>query len=136
MSDRWEGNGINEVAKEKDSGIIRVRVNQKYFRPSEVVSALSYVDNRDHTIGLHMIPVPNKKHFLPLFAVSRSSVIELHIQTVRVRINTFENPILRPIVWTLLNRFEEYLSFFECSINFMPQLLIRTDCSKESQKSF
>jgi len=38
LSTRWEGNGINEVGKEKETGIIRVRVNPKYFRPSEVVS--------------------------------------------------------------------------------------------------
>lgn len=40
LTDRWEGNGISEVGTEKSSGIVRVRVNQKYFRPSEVVSAL------------------------------------------------------------------------------------------------
>lgn len=34
----WEGNGVNEVGKEKDSGIIRVKINPKYFRPTEVVS--------------------------------------------------------------------------------------------------
>jgi GDP-D-mannose dehydratase len=38
LSTRWEGNGINEVGKERETGIIRVRVNPKYFRPSEVVS--------------------------------------------------------------------------------------------------
>lgn len=32
----WEGQGINEVGKEKDTGIIRVKVNEKYFRPTEV----------------------------------------------------------------------------------------------------
>ncbi|XP_057651344.1 GDP-mannose 4,6 dehydratase [Diorhabda carinulata] len=32
----WEGDGVNEVGKEKDSGKIRVRVNPKYFRPTEV----------------------------------------------------------------------------------------------------
>ena len=34
----WEGSGINEVGKEKISGIVRVKVNPKYFRPTEVVS--------------------------------------------------------------------------------------------------
>lgn len=34
----WEGEGLNEVGKEKDTGIVRVKVNTKYFRPSEVVS--------------------------------------------------------------------------------------------------
>lgn len=32
----WEGNGVNEIGKDKDSGNIRVRVNPKYFRPTEV----------------------------------------------------------------------------------------------------
>lgn len=36
----WEGNGLNEVGKEKESGIIRVKVNPKYFRPTEVESLL------------------------------------------------------------------------------------------------
>jgi GDP-D-mannose dehydratase len=38
LSTRWEGNGINEVGKERETGIIRVRVNPEYFRPSEAVS--------------------------------------------------------------------------------------------------
>lgn len=33
----WEGSGIEEVGKEKDTGIVRVKVNPKYFRPTEVV---------------------------------------------------------------------------------------------------
>ncbi|CAG9856357.1 unnamed protein product [Phyllotreta striolata] len=32
----WEGKGLNEVGKEKDTGIVRVKVNSKYFRPTEV----------------------------------------------------------------------------------------------------
>lgn len=32
----WEGSGVNEIGKEKDTGIVRVRVNTKYFRPTEV----------------------------------------------------------------------------------------------------
>lgn len=35
---RWEGSGLNEIGKEIETGIIRVRVNEKYFRPTEVVS--------------------------------------------------------------------------------------------------
>lgn len=34
----WEGEGINEVGKEKDNNIVRVKINSKYFRPTEVVS--------------------------------------------------------------------------------------------------
>jgi GDP-mannose 4,6-dehydratase len=36
----WKGEGENEVGLEKDTGIVRVKVNPKYFRPTEVVSSL------------------------------------------------------------------------------------------------
>jgi len=32
----WKGEGESEVGQEKDTGIIRVKVNPKYFRPTEV----------------------------------------------------------------------------------------------------
>lgn len=32
----WRGAGINEVGVERGTDIIRIRINQKYFRPSEV----------------------------------------------------------------------------------------------------
>ncbi|XP_019874855.2 GDP-mannose 4,6 dehydratase [Aethina tumida] len=32
----WEGSGTEEVGKEKDTGTVRVKVNEKYFRPTEV----------------------------------------------------------------------------------------------------
>ncbi|CAF1489223.1 unnamed protein product [Adineta steineri] len=32
----WEGEGINEVGKEKDTNVVRVIINKKFFRPSEV----------------------------------------------------------------------------------------------------
>ncbi|CAF4643050.1 unnamed protein product [Rotaria socialis] len=32
----WEGEGVNEIGKEKETGIVRVTVNAKYFRPTEV----------------------------------------------------------------------------------------------------
>lgn len=32
----WEGSGKEEVGRDKSSGIIRVRVNERYFRPTEV----------------------------------------------------------------------------------------------------
>ncbi len=37
---RWEGEGVNEVGKDKESGVIRVTINAKYFRPTEVVSLI------------------------------------------------------------------------------------------------
>jgi GDPmannose 4,6-dehydratase len=39
----WEGHGLDEVGKEKDTNIVRVRVNPKYFRPTEVVSMQYYL---------------------------------------------------------------------------------------------
>ncbi|KAK6111191.1 GDP-mannose 46-dehydratase [Brugia pahangi] len=32
----WEGEGVHEVGKEEDTGIVRVRVSPKYYRPTEV----------------------------------------------------------------------------------------------------
>lgn len=34
----WERAGLDEVGKEKESQVVRVKVNPKYFRPTEVVS--------------------------------------------------------------------------------------------------
>lgn len=33
----WRGKGLDEVGVEKSGGIVRVKVNQRYFRPTEVV---------------------------------------------------------------------------------------------------
>lgn len=33
---RWEGEGVDEVGKESDTGKIRVKINPKYYRPTEV----------------------------------------------------------------------------------------------------
>jgi GDPmannose 4,6-dehydratase len=32
----WEGAGVDEIGKEKDTGIVRVKIDPKYFRPTEV----------------------------------------------------------------------------------------------------
>lgn len=32
----WEGEGVNEVGKEKDTGIVRIKIDPKYYRPCEV----------------------------------------------------------------------------------------------------
>lgn len=37
----WKGEGNDEVGIEAESGIVRVKVNQKYFRPTEVVSVVT-----------------------------------------------------------------------------------------------
>ncbi|XP_057333726.1 GDP-mannose 4,6 dehydratase [Microplitis mediator] len=36
----WEGEGVDEVGRDKDSGKVLVRVNPRYFRPTEVVMLL------------------------------------------------------------------------------------------------
>jgi GDPmannose 4,6-dehydratase len=33
---RWEGEDVNEIGKEKGTDIVRVRVNPKFYRPTEV----------------------------------------------------------------------------------------------------
>lgn len=35
----WQGKGLEEIGVEKKTDVIRVKVNPKYFRPTEVVSA-------------------------------------------------------------------------------------------------
>jgi len=32
----WEGSGVNEIGKDKATGAVRVKVNPKYYRPTEV----------------------------------------------------------------------------------------------------
>ena len=32
----WEGSGENEIGKEKDTGIVRIRIDAKFYRPTEV----------------------------------------------------------------------------------------------------
>lgn len=35
---KWDGEGINEIGQDVQTGQVLVRVNPKYFRPTEVVS--------------------------------------------------------------------------------------------------
>ena len=44
---KWQGTGDDEVGIDAESGITRVKVNEKYYRPTEVVSVtfiLSFVN--------------------------------------------------------------------------------------------
>jgi GDPmannose 4,6-dehydratase len=34
---RWEGTGSDEVGKEKNTNIVRIKIDSKYYRPTEVV---------------------------------------------------------------------------------------------------
>jgi len=36
----WEGEGINEVGKEKETGAVRVKINSRFYRPTEVENLL------------------------------------------------------------------------------------------------
>ena len=36
----WEGSGMDETGQDRLSGKVRVRVDKKYLRPTEVVSSL------------------------------------------------------------------------------------------------
>ncbi|XP_046667113.1 GDP-mannose 4,6 dehydratase [Homalodisca vitripennis] len=47
----WEGSGVEEVGKEADTGIVRVRINPKYFRPTEVDLLLGDASKARKTFG-------------------------------------------------------------------------------------
>jgi GDPmannose 4,6-dehydratase len=36
----WSGNGLNEIGKDKETGVVIVRVDSRYFRPTEVETLL------------------------------------------------------------------------------------------------
>ncbi|XP_050542804.1 GDP-mannose 4,6 dehydratase [Daktulosphaira vitifoliae] len=47
----WEGEGLNEIGKEECTSIIRVRVNSKYFRPTEVELLLGDASKAKNILG-------------------------------------------------------------------------------------
>lgn len=47
----WEGEGVEEVAKEKATGIVRLKVNPKFFRPTEVEQLLGDPSKAMKTLG-------------------------------------------------------------------------------------
>ena len=50
MHIRWEGEGLNEVGIDK-TGEVRVRVNERYFRPSEVETLLGNPEKAKKKLG-------------------------------------------------------------------------------------
>ena len=38
LSTRWQGSDVNEIGLDKATGKVRVKINSKYYRPTEVVS--------------------------------------------------------------------------------------------------
>lgn len=47
----WEGTGVNEIGKEKDTGIVRVKVDEKFFRPTEVEFLLGDASKAEQKLG-------------------------------------------------------------------------------------
>ena len=47
----WEGEGDHEVGKEKGTDIVRIKVNPKYYRPTEVEQLLGDASKAKRTFG-------------------------------------------------------------------------------------
>eukprot|EP00095_Tigriopus_kingsejongensis_P003548 maker-scaffold106_size358372-snap-gene-2.33 protein:Tk03548 transcript:maker-scaffold106_size358372-snap-gene-2.33-mRNA-1 annotation:"gdp-mannose dehydratase" len=47
----WEGKGEEEIGKEKDTGVVRIKVNPKYYRPTEVEELLGDPTKAKEKIG-------------------------------------------------------------------------------------
>jgi GDPmannose 4,6-dehydratase len=47
----WEGEGLDEVGKDKNTGKVVVKVNPKYFRPSEVETLLGEASKAKQVLG-------------------------------------------------------------------------------------
>lgn len=68
----WRGTGVNEVGVEKGTDIVRIKVNPKYFRPTEVDLLLG-----DATKAKNVLGWKPKVTFLNLVADMMSSDIKL-----------------------------------------------------------
>jgi GDPmannose 4,6-dehydratase len=47
----WQGEGLDEVAVDKNTGIVVVRVDSKYFRPAEVETLLGDASKAKEKLG-------------------------------------------------------------------------------------
>ena len=47
----WDGSGIHEVGKDKKTGIVRVKIDEKYFRPCEVDLLLGDASKAERELG-------------------------------------------------------------------------------------
>ncbi|KAK3542415.1 hypothetical protein QTP86_025811 [Hemibagrus guttatus] len=57
ISHRWEGKNENEVGRCQETGVIHVKVDPKYYRPTEVEKGKKEKKgNREHEIG-HSSPI-------------------------------------------------------------------------------
>ena len=66
---QWSGSGLEEVGTERETRTVRVRVNAKYFRPSEVVSSARLVF---HVLSSSLSPLSSPPYpSLPLPLTTR-----------------------------------------------------------------
>lgn len=47
----WEGKGVDEIGKEKGTGIVRIKIDQKFFRPTEVEFLLGDPSKAQKNLG-------------------------------------------------------------------------------------
>ena len=47
----WEGYGVNEMGREKSTGKILVKIDEKYFRPCEVEFLLGDATKAEEQLG-------------------------------------------------------------------------------------
>ena len=47
----WEGEGDREIGKEKGTGVIRIKVNPKFYRPTEVEQLLGDPKKANEKLG-------------------------------------------------------------------------------------
>lgn len=47
----WEGTGVDEIGKEKETGVLRVKVNPKYYRPTEVEELIGDASKAKKKLG-------------------------------------------------------------------------------------
>ena len=52
---RWEGSSTDEVGKNKETGKVLVRVNPKYYRPTEVVSTVHHSPHYMKILSTHVM---------------------------------------------------------------------------------
>ena len=47
----WEGSGLQEIGKDKATGVVRVRVDERYHRPAEVETLLGDASKAKKILG-------------------------------------------------------------------------------------
>lgn len=48
---RWQGEGVEEVGVEKGTGIVRIKVSPKFYRPTEVETLLGDATKAKEVLG-------------------------------------------------------------------------------------